>query len=288
MRNGSPTARDDRVLAYTRGLSVFITPFLLVAFVLLYLFPSHTRRLFAWTITPTMTPMVLASAYLGGAYFFVRVLRESRWSAVAPGFVAVTLFASLLGVATVLHWDRFNHRHPAFWVWSALYFTAPLLVLTAWLTNRRLATSPLPQEPRLGPAAAAVVGLVGLLALMQGAAMFVAPGRMIAIWPWALTPLTCRVVGAVFCLGAAGVGVLTDRRWTSVRLMLQVEVVMVVLMLIAGVRARSELRTDRPLTWLLAGGFLAVLTGSAFLWAAYERGGGRTTPKPATASRSST
>ena len=68
--DGSAT-RDDRVLTYTRGLSLFITAFLLVAFVLLYFFPGDTKRLFAWTIrptmTPTMTPMVLASAYCGGA-----------------------------------------------------------------------------------------------------------------------------------------------------------------------------------------------------------------------------
>ena len=35
--------RDDRVLGYTRGLSLFIIPFLLVAFVILYVFP-RTRR----------------------------------------------------------------------------------------------------------------------------------------------------------------------------------------------------------------------------------------------------
>lgn len=288
MQPVSPPVKDDRILGYTRALSVFITPFLLVAFVLLYLFPGHTKRLFAWTITPTMTPMVLASAYLGGAYFFVRVTRETRWSVVRTGFASVTLFASLLGVATVVHWDRFNHGHPAFWVWAALYFTAPFLVLTAWLLNRRHAAAPRPDELRLGRPSAVVTGLVGLLALVQGVVMFVAPARVIPVWPWTLTPLTCRVVGAVLCLGAAGIGVLVDRRWTSVRLMLQVEVIMVVLMLVAGLRARSELDPGRPLTWLLLVGFLGVLAGSAYLWLAYERGGGSTTPKPATASRTST
>ena len=36
------TARDDRVLPETRALGVFIVPFLLVAFPLLYLFPNAT------------------------------------------------------------------------------------------------------------------------------------------------------------------------------------------------------------------------------------------------------
>ena len=124
MNTDSAAIGDDRILGYTRGLSLFIAPFLLVAFVVLYPFPGETRRLFAWTIQPTMTPMVLASAYLGGCYFFVRVLRERRWASVKSGFLAVALFAALLGVATILHWDRFNHGHVAFWLWVGLYLTA--------------------------------------------------------------------------------------------------------------------------------------------------------------------
>lgn len=98
--------------------------------------------------------------------------------------------------------------------------------------------------------------------------MFVAP--MIAIWPWSLTPLTCRVVGAIFCLGVAGVGPLVDPRWIAIRLMLKVETLMIVLMLVAVLRAPGEFAPDRPLTWLLLIGFVGVLIGSAYLWYAYE------------------
>jgi hypothetical protein len=93
---------------------------------------------------------------------------------------------------------------------------------------------------------------------------------MIARWPWVLTPLTCRVVGAIFCLGSAGLGVARDPRWLTVRLMLQVEVLMVALMGVAAVRARHELITDRPMTWLMLTGFVAVLAGSGYLWFANE------------------
>jgi len=262
--------RDDRVLPYTRALSLAIVPFLLVAFALLYFFPGDTRQLFAWTIKPTMTPMVLASAYLGGAYFFVRVLRESRWNVVKTGFLSVSLFASLLGVATIIHWDRFNHGHVAFWLWSGLYFAAPFLVFGGWLANSRLAAPAREDERCLGGVARPAVALVGLLALVQGIVMFLAPTRVIAIWPWFLTPLTCRVLGAIFCLGSAGIGVLVDPRWTTARLMLQVEALMVTLMLVAAVRARTEFNTTRPLTWLMLGGFVAVALGSAALWYTME------------------
>lgn len=263
--------RDDRILAYTKGLSLFIAPFLLLAFCILYLFPGQTQRLFAWTIRPTMTPMVLASAYLGGFYFFLSVLRERRWAAVKTGFASVALFASLLGVATVVHWDRFNHLHVAFWLWAFLYLTAPFLVAAAWLANRRFASVPRPEEQRLGPAARWIIGLTGLAALTTGIVMVASPSTVIPIWPWLLTPLTCRVLGAIFCLGSAGIGVATDPRWVATRLMLQVEMIMISLMLIAAVRARGEFLTHRPLTWLLAAGFLAVLIGSAYLSQSQKR-----------------
>jgi hypothetical protein len=260
------SARDDRLLPYTRVLSAFIAPFLLVAFVLLYLFPADTRQLFAWTIKPTMTPMMMGAAYLGGAYFFARVWRESRWHVVKTGFLSVALFASMLGIATVVHWDKFNHRHVAFWIWAGLYFTTPFLVLGGWLANRQVEAPPGAHEPRLSGKVRWIVALVGLLALVQGIVMFLGPAWVIPIWPWTLTPLTCRVVGAIFCLGTAGISALIDPRWTSLKLMLQVEALMVALILLAAARAHTQFDTGRPLTWLMLAGFVAVLLGSGWLW----------------------
>jgi hypothetical protein len=261
---------DDRVLPYTRGVALFIVPFLLVAWVILYLFPGHTAKLWAWPIPVTMTSMVLASAYLGGAYYFLRVLREHHWHAIGTGLLAVTTFASLLGVATVLHWDKFSHGHVSFWLWAGLYFGAPFLVIGAFLANRRHAAPPSPGDVLLRPVERAVVAGVGVLSLVGGVVMFVAPGVVIDLWPWPVTPLTCRVLAATVCLGGAGVGAWLDARWTAVRLMLQVEAVMLLLMLVAAVRASDELVAGRALAWPLLLGVLAMLAGSAYLWVRHE------------------
>jgi hypothetical protein len=271
MSESTHPTRDDRVLRSTRALAVFIAPFLLVAFVILFGFPGDTRRLWAWPIRPTMTAMVLAAAYLGGCLFFVRVLRERHWAAMKFGFVAVAIFASVLGVVTIVHWDRFTHGHVAFWLWAGLYFTAPFLVVAAWLVNRRYAATQAPGEARLGTVSRAVVAVTGLAALGTGLELLFDPTRVIPVWPWALTPLTSRVMGAVFCLGCAGLGALVDPRWVALRLMLQVEGLMVALILVAAGRARGELFGDRPLTWLMLGGFGAVLIGSGYLWVVHER-----------------
>jgi hypothetical protein len=261
--------RDDRVLAYTRALSLFIVPFLVVAFVLLYLLPDHTARLWAWTIPITMTSMILASAYLGGAYFFIQVAASRHWHEVSAGFLAVTTFASLLGVATLLHWDVFTHDHLAFWLWSGLYFTAPFLVAVAWLANRRYAAPVAHGDVLLRPLERAALTVVGALAVLTGLVMFLAPDVLIGSWPWPLTTLSGRVVGATLCLGGALAGVWVDPRWSAVRVMLRVEAIMLTLMLVAALRAHDELRAS-GLAWPLLLGTLALLAGSVYLWATYE------------------
>jgi len=271
--------RDDRVLISTRVLALVIIPFLLGAFVILYGFPKHTARLFAWPIKPTMTAMMLASAYFGGAYFFLRVLWERHWNVIKHGFLPVVLFASLLGVATAMHWDVFNHQHVTFSIWATLYFTTPFLVFGAWLANRRVAGVPAVDDLRLSRPAKWAAGAIGLLALSQGLFMFVAPGLVAPLWPWPVTALSCRVIGAIFCLGCAGLVALTDPRWSAVKLLLQVEMIMVTLMLFAAFRAAPEFDLHNGLTWLLGGGFVAILVGSVYLWVVMSaRARSRTAP----------
>jgi hypothetical protein len=54
-------------------------------------------------------------------------------------------------------------------------------------------------------------------------------------------------------------------------LMLQVEALMIGLILVAAVRARSELIGSHGLSWPLLLGVLAMLAGSAYLWVTHER-----------------
>lgn len=169
MKTTARTVRDDRVLPYTRGLSLGIVPFLVGGFVILYLFPQHTARLWAWPLRPAMTSMVLASPYLGGAYFF----------------------------------------------WSGLYFAAPLLVIAAWLTNGSCAAAPRDH----------------------------------------LIPQPVRAA-------ATAIGIWRDPRWSTLRRMLEVEIVMLGLILLAALRARDEFDSTKPLAWPLLIGFSLVFVAS--------------------------
>ena len=103
------------------------------------------------------------------------------------------------------------------------------------------------------------------------------PARAISLWPWTLTPLTARVMAAILALGIAGVGAFAERRWSCVRVMLQVEAIMLALIAGAVVRGWSELHTGRVLTWLFGAGLLLVLAGSGAVAARRARRPGQVT-----------
>jgi hypothetical protein len=260
--------RDDRILPETRLVSAIIVPFLVAAFTILYLFPDHTKELFAWGIQPRMSAMMLGAAYIGGAYFFVRAAAFARWHWVKVGFLPVTTFATLMGIATILHWDRFNHSHISFFAWAALYFTTPFIVFLLWLRNR--STDPGPDtfpDRRVPRLVRLVIGIVGGLTLLTSIFLFLQPGFMISTWPWQLTPLTARVMGALFAL--TGVGELTialDVRWSAVRIALQSQMIGIAMISLAIVFSWNNFNQANPLTWIFLASILFLLVVSPLLY----------------------
>jgi hypothetical protein len=252
---------DDAVRPATRWVAAGIIPFLVAGFVILYGFPGRTGQLFAWPIAPTMTAMLLASAYAGGVWFFAAVLRTRRWHTVASGFPAVVIFTTLLAVATLQHWDQFTHGHVAFWVWTALSVTAPVLIVGVWLVNRRTAAAPRPDEPRLGSWTRRLVVAAAVLSVALGVVLTLVPYLVSFVWPWALTPVTSRVLGAVLCLGVAGFAVVQDDRCSALIRIVEVAVVMAFFAVVGLVRAREQIVWNRPLAWVMVAGLGVLLVG---------------------------
>lgn len=267
------TAPDDRILAYTKWLGAAIVPFLVAAWVLLYVFASDTEVLFAWTIKPSLTAMLLASAYAGGIWFFVLVARTARWHRVRHGYPAVFVFSSLAAIATVVHWDRFHFGHISFITWVTLYLTTPILVLIAWRANRRTdGGAPeaidyaVPLPIRLPLAA------LGIAALVAGAGLFVFAGALASGWAWGLTPLTAKIVGAVLTLpGMVNIWLLTDSRWSAFRYLFQAQLVSLVFIIAALAIAQGDLEWGRFSAPLVVGGLVLSLVGYASVYVYCER-----------------
>jgi hypothetical protein len=240
------------VLRETRWLAVFIIPFLAVAFIVLYLFPTETARLFAWEIKPPMSAMMLGAAYLGGVWFFGRAARAGLWDEITVGFPAVAAFACILGVATFLHWDRFIHESLAFILWTILYVTTPFLVLGTWIRQRRHAAGTARAASRMLPTSVrSAVGVIGAAMIGVSAALFVAPALMGPTWPWALTPLTTRVMSAMFALpGLVGLGIALDGRWIAARIVIEAQILAVAFIVLAPLLHPEGIDFGLPQAWV--------------------------------------
>lgn len=247
----SNLAPSNQILVQTRVVSAVIVPFLVMAFIILYIWPNDTDKLFAWTIKPQMTPMMLGATYIGGAYFFIRAIFSRHWHHVKLGFLPVTAFATFMGIATILHWDRFNHTHVAFWIWTILYFTTPLLVFITWLRNRAADDGrPQPNDRPVPQFVRVIIGIVGIFGTLVSLALFLTPDFMLNIWPWKLTLLTARVVGAQFALlGVVGLGLMLDRRWSAARILLQSQFVTLFFFLGAVIFSWADFDKANPITW---------------------------------------
>ncbi len=263
----APAPQDDRVLPETRLLGWFVSPFLIAAAFILLVLPTQTGALFAWPIKPPETAMMLGSAYLGGLYFFIRVMMARQWHTIKAGFLPVTAFASMLCIATLLHWDRFTPGHVSFIAWAGVYFVAPFLVLGVWLRNRRSdPLTPAPGEALLPGWVQWLMRIGGAAGILLGGYLFILPGQAGGLWPWSVSPLTARVIAAMVMLaGITDLGVGFDRRWSAAKIGLQTQAISLVWMMISAFRDLASFDLSRPAAWIYLTGLAALLIGIAAL-----------------------
>lgn len=253
---------DDRLLAATRWTAVAVVPILVAAGVILYGFPGDTADLWAWPINPPLTALVIGGGYLSGAVFFARAVLSGRWHMMALGLPAATVLTTLLLVATILHWELFNHDHVAFWAWLVVYLVTPVLLPALWLFNRRHdpGSSP-PSGPVVPRWTCTVVAAAGAVQLVVALAFFVRPSLTEQYWPWPLSPLTTRTLSAFLAfIAVLLLGFSLERRWTALRLPVDSAALGLALVAIGVVRAYDDLTASTP--GRVA--FLAVLVG--YVW----------------------
>jgi uncharacterized integral membrane protein len=260
------TDGPDRIRPFTRWVAIVVLPFLVAAVLLLYLLAADTETFFAWTINPPLTAMLLGSAYVGGIWYFGQVVLQDRWHRVKYGFPAVLAFATLLAIATLVHWDRFHFGHISFVTWATLYLVTPGLTLGALLANWRTDDHRFEEsDARIPLAARLVLAAVGLAALGMGLTLFAAPAVAIPVWGWELTPLTSRVVGAVLTLpGVVNAWLLVDGRWSAFRWMLQAQLVSLAFMALALLLSGGALQWSR----FMAPAFVAMIVASLAIYVA--------------------
>jgi hypothetical protein len=185
-----------RRLLFVAALLVFL------AGVQLFVFPLRTDRYFAWTIDSPMTAVFLGASYWSAVGLEVGAARAARWSGARVAVPAVFVFTTVTLVVTLAHLDSFHldgdlpfGTRAVTWAWLAIYAAVPVLMVAATVSQRRESTA-VPAPGGLPGAVRAVLVALAAVLLGLGVALLVAPGWADGAWPWPLTPLTGRAVGA--------------------------------------------------------------------------------------------
>jgi hypothetical protein len=224
-RAAAPTIPGMRRLLYVNSVLV------LVIGIPLSLLSDQTDTSFAWTIHPPLTAAVLGAGYWASFVQELLSARERLWARTRVAVPAVLLFSTLTLAITLVHAERFHfHSQQLFtragtWGWLLVYLSVPVAMSWLLVTQLRQAR---PDPARVAPLASwvrIVLTVQAAVMLVVGVAMLLAPTVMLGAWPWALTPLTCRAIGA----WAIGIGTIAahaawENDWWRLRPMVVVQV----------------------------------------------------------------
>jgi hypothetical protein len=186
-----------------RGLLLAATALVFLAGLQLFVFPTRTAEWFAWTVDPPVTAAFLGAAYWASAVVQWTSSRATAWADARVAVPSVLTFTVLTLLVTLVHLDRFHlgsqfatETRAVTWAWLAIYAIVPVALAALWLRQR---TVPGGDPPRLHPLVGwlrvAVAAMAAVL-LAAGVALLVAPETAAQAWPWDLTALTGRAIGA--------------------------------------------------------------------------------------------
>jgi hypothetical protein len=220
----------------------------LVATVVLYVFSYDTDEVFAWTVLPAISAAFLGGGYAAGFVLVAGTSRQRTWAGARIGVVTIFVFTVATLVVTVVHRDRFHFESGgvaafAAWFWLAVYVVVPTGMAAMFVVQHRQPGADPPVEVPLPAWLRAVLAGQAVVLGAVGAVLLIAPSRVADGWPWALTPLTARAVGA-WCLplGIAAALAVRERDAWRLRSAAATYVVLAVLHAGALVRFRTDVR----------------------------------------------
>lgn len=243
-------------------------------FLQLFVFTGNTERFFAWTIAAPLSETFLGAAYGVGALLMALSWRETQWAHARIAVPSVLAFTLLTLVVTLLHLDKFHlgtpHAPTALffgWFWLVVYGVTP--VVQALVLLRQAFQPGHERQAHHSLPGGLCVYLEGqaIVLLLIGSALLLFPASLTPWWPWSLTPLTARMIGAwLFGAGLILVHARLDNDRQRVRNGLVIYGLFGLFQLVALVRFAGDVQWQNPFSWLYGLLLLGALAVGIYGW----------------------
>jgi hypothetical protein len=195
-----PTTVSMRRMLVVAGVFVVIAGFQL------FVLSERTADFFAWTVEPPLTAAFLGAGYWSSAVLELGSARRREWCRARCAMPTVLLFTAITLVVTLVHIDRF-HMDSVFGIaWLCVYCAFPVAMTAVLVAQLRVRGVDLPRGKPLAAWARGVLALQAVVLAPFGTLLLLATSTAAEWWPWPLTPLTARAVGA-WLVGMAALAV---------------------------------------------------------------------------------
>jgi hypothetical protein len=168
----------------------------------LFVLSEQTATTFAWTIANPLTAASLGAAYWSAVPVEFLAARHPAWAKARVAVPGVWTFTTLTLILTIVHADLFHFSSPdlvpraAAYLWLGIYAGVPLAMLVASFVQLRAPGGDPPREHPL-PGWLRIAFLTEAAGVaVAGITLFLLPDASRPLWPWTLTTLTARAIGA--------------------------------------------------------------------------------------------
>jgi hypothetical protein len=279
-----PSKRPSKLAAMSVPAATPVLPLTRARFVLgvcltagtgfaLFVFPDRTADYWAWTIAAEPSAASFGAGYIGAGVALTLGALTREWRRARVVAVLVFALTSVALVVTMVNFEPFaigegGLTEAVAWTWLVVYVALPPLTLALFVLQERaggageydVAVPMLRSTQLLLGCVAAIVGAVGLALLFDWT-------WLATRWPWPLTPLTARFIGAWLVTYAAGFlwCVLRERDWRRTRIAIPPAATTTALLLVSAIWLRDRFGDGAatPVYVALFSGLLLILVVAA-------------------------
>jgi hypothetical protein len=231
----------------------------------LFVLSESTEDYFAWTIQPPLTAAFLGANYWAAFFLAFSSAREPVWAKARITYAVSIVFISLTLLATLLHLDKFQFENANGWLWVIVYVAVPPLLVVLLPAQLRLPGGDPPRAAPLERWLFPILGVQAAIVLVIGTALIVVPSTADSLWPWPLTPLTSRAVGAWLLALTIGLAMtIWERDWVRIRVAILTYVAAPILQFVALARFSDTVNWDTAGIWLYLGFLSSILLLGVF------------------------